>query len=192
MGSKADAVRQRIIETADELFYQNGYDNTSFSDIAKVVNISRGNFYYHFKSKDDILDAVIKTRLQVIRDMLAEWDELYPDPRERLFRYIDIMTYQKKDIKQYGCPMGSLCTELSKIKHAMRDDAAQMMGLFREWLVTQFSQLGQEAEAENLAMHLLTVSQGVATMMTTFGDEAFYKNEIDSLKAWVDGLHGGN
>jgi len=67
-----------------------------------------------------------------------------------------------------------------------------MMSLFREWLITQFRQLGHEADAENLAMHLLTVSQGIATMMTTFGDEGFYQNEIHALKEWVNQLHGGN
>ena len=37
-------------------------------------------------------------------------------------------------------------------------------------------------------MHLLTVSQGIATMMTTFGDEGFYQNEIQALKEWVGAL----
>lgn len=50
--------REQIVESADRLFYQQGYENTSFADIAQAVHISRGNFYYHFKSKDQILDAV--------------------------------------------------------------------------------------------------------------------------------------
>ncbi|HSX63230.1 MAG TPA: helix-turn-helix domain-containing protein, partial [Pseudoxanthomonas sp.] len=55
MSSKA--TRDHIVEAADQLFYQQGYERTSFSDIAEAVQISRGNFYYHFKSKDEILDA---------------------------------------------------------------------------------------------------------------------------------------
>ncbi|MGD9385294.1 MAG: TetR/AcrR family transcriptional regulator, partial [Thioalkalispiraceae bacterium] len=49
MGNKGEAIRQRIVAAADQLFYQHGYENTSFSDIADAVGISRGNFYYHFK-----------------------------------------------------------------------------------------------------------------------------------------------
>ena len=45
MGNKGEALRQRIIVAADELFYQQGYENTSFSDIADMIGISRGNFY---------------------------------------------------------------------------------------------------------------------------------------------------
>ena len=46
--------RDQIVEAADRLFYRQGYEHTSFADIADAVQISRGNFYYHFKSKDEI------------------------------------------------------------------------------------------------------------------------------------------
>ena len=55
--------RDHIVEAADQLFYHRGYEHTAFSDIADVVQISRGNFYYYFKTKDEILDAVIGLRL---------------------------------------------------------------------------------------------------------------------------------
>ena len=188
MGSKAEAIRQRIIDKADELFYQHGYEKTSFSDIAKVVNISRGNFYYHFKSKDDILDEVIKMRLQTIHDMFAEWEKDDPGTRQLIHRFIDLMTHNKHNIEQYGCPVGTLCSELSKINHVMQNDASQIFSLFREWLVTQFSHLGHAKDAETLAMHLLTRTQGLATMMSTFSDDKFYPIEIQALKDWLDGL----
>ncbi|HEY7886322.1 MAG TPA: helix-turn-helix domain-containing protein, partial [Cellvibrionaceae bacterium] len=54
---------EKIVAAADRLFYERGFDATSFADIAEAVQISRGNFYYHFKTKDDILDAVIARRL---------------------------------------------------------------------------------------------------------------------------------
>lgn len=46
-----------LTEAADELFYRQGYEHTSFSNIAGAVQISRGNFYHHFKTKDEILDT---------------------------------------------------------------------------------------------------------------------------------------
>ncbi|MEK9971095.1 MAG: helix-turn-helix domain-containing protein, partial [Ferrovibrio sp.] len=47
--------RDDIVEAADGLIYRRGYDHTSFADIADAVRISRGNFYYHFRTKDEIL-----------------------------------------------------------------------------------------------------------------------------------------
>lgn len=55
------STRNLIVEEADALFYESGFEATSFAEIAKAVGISRGNFYHHFKTKDDILDAVIAT-----------------------------------------------------------------------------------------------------------------------------------
>ena len=188
MGSKAEAIRQRIIDKADELFYQHGYENTSFSDIAKAVNISRGNFYYHFKSKDDILNEVIKVRLQSIHDMFGEWEQSTPEARQLIHRFIDLMTHNKHNIEQYGCPVGTLCSELSKINHVMQNDASQIFSFFREWLITQFNRFGHKGDAEYLAMHLLTRTQGLATMMSTFTDDKFYQIEIQALKDWLDDL----
>ncbi|WP_198347572.1 TetR/AcrR family transcriptional regulator [Nocardia terrae] len=56
------------------MFYHRGFEQTSFASIAEVVQLSRGNFYHHFKAKDDLLDAVIATRLEETRTMLAQWE----------------------------------------------------------------------------------------------------------------------
>jgi TetR/AcrR family transcriptional regulator, transcriptional repressor for nem operon len=185
MGSKGDAIKQRIIEKADELFYQRGYEKTTFSDIASAINISRGNFYYHYKTKDEILDAVIQSRLCSIQKMLNEWEQSDPDPRKLIHRLIDLMTHNTGNISQYGCPVGTLCLELSKIQHAMRDNATQIFSLLRNWLIKQFGKLDQSKNPDQLAMHLLTRTQGLSTMMTTFDDD-FYVAEIQALKDWVD------
>lgn len=47
----AAATRQQIVEAADGLFYERGFEATSFADIAGIVGLSRGNFYYHFKTR---------------------------------------------------------------------------------------------------------------------------------------------
>jgi AcrR family transcriptional regulator len=52
--------RNEILDAADELFNQKGFDHTSTNDILDKVGIARGTLYYHFKSKEDIMDALIK------------------------------------------------------------------------------------------------------------------------------------
>ena len=70
MGSKGESNRQRIIDAADALFYQRGYNQTSFQDISDETGIPRGNFYYYFKTKDEILSAVVATRAADIGGLL--------------------------------------------------------------------------------------------------------------------------
>jgi len=165
--------RDQIIAAADQLFYQNGFEHTSFSDIAEVVKISRGNFYYHFKTKDEILDAVINLRLANTQSMLDQWINEGETPAERIRSFINILIMNRAKIKRFGCPVGTLTAELTKLNHAAQEDANKLFTLFRIWLKNQFSQLGYKKNADELAMHLLARSQGVAILASAFNDEKF-------------------
>jgi TetR/AcrR family transcriptional regulator, transcriptional repressor for nem operon len=177
--------RDQIVEAADQLFYRQGYEHTSFSDIADAVRISRGNFYYHFKTKDEILDAVIGARLANTRTMLERWEIDWKDPEGRIRNFIHILIANRADIKRYGCPVGTLCGELAKLGHAAQAEANQLFTLFRTWLRRQFSLLGREADADALAMHLLARSQGVATLANAFHDEKFIRQEVKAMCDWL-------
>src|SRR5690349_25044274 len=100
------STREQIVAVADRLFYQQGYEHTSFSDIASAVQISRGNFYHHFQAKDEILDAVIEARLTDTRNMLARWEREGKRPADRIRSFIHILIANRADIQRYGCPVG--------------------------------------------------------------------------------------
>ena len=177
--------RNQIIAAADRLFYRQGYEHTSFSDIADVVRISRGNFYYHFKTKDEILDAVINARLADTRKMLEQWEIEGKQPADRIRSFIQILIANRADIKRYGCPVGTLCSELAKLDHVSQGEANKLFTLFRTWLRRQFMLLGRASDADELAMHLLARSQGVATLASTFHDEKFIKREVEKMCEWL-------
>jgi len=177
--------RDRIVEAADELFYRRGYEHTSFSDIADAVGISRGNFYYHFKTKDDILDAVIEARLANTRTMLERWEIEGQTPADRIRSFIHILIANRTGIKRHGCPVGTLCSELAKLNHGSRGAANRLFTLFRTWLRRQFTLIGREADADALAMHLLARSQGVAMLANAFHDEKFIGYEVSQMCDWL-------
>ncbi|AQZ62191.1 Transcriptional regulator, TetR family [[Actinomadura] parvosata subsp. kistnae] len=179
------ATREHIVEAADRLFYQRGYEHTSFADIAAAVGLSRGNFYYHFKSKDAILDAVIATRLAGTRHMLRQWENEHPTPSGRILRFVEIVLTNGPDIQQYGCPVGTLNTELAKLGHTMRGQARELFTLFRDWLREQFTELGHADQADELAMHVLAFSQGVAVLSHAFADEEFVRREVSRMRDWL-------
>ena len=56
---EAEERKNEILDVAERLFGAKGYDNTSTNDILNEIGIARGTLYYHFKSKEDILNAVI-------------------------------------------------------------------------------------------------------------------------------------
>lgn len=57
---EAEVRKEEILDAAEKLFAAKGFDNTSTGDILDAVGIARGTLYYHFKSKEDILDGVIE------------------------------------------------------------------------------------------------------------------------------------
>jgi AcrR family transcriptional regulator len=177
--------RNHIIEAADELFYRQGFEHTSFADIADAVKISRGNFYYHFRSKDEILDAVIDLRLARTRKMLDQWEAEGDTPGDRIRSFIHMINTNRAKIKLYGCPVGTLCTELAKLSHPSQPTANTLFTLFRTWLCRQFEQLGRKTDADELAMHLLARSQGVATLANAFRDEKFIRQEVSHMCDWL-------
>ena len=181
-----ESTRNTIIEAADQLFYSQGFEATSFADIAAAVRISRGNFYYHFKSKDEILTAVIDHRHARTERMLADWQAEGEDPVARIKCFIRILIRNQTKIMAYGCPVGTLATELAKLDHPSREEASRLFTLFRDWLRKQFIALGLAADADGMAMHLLARSQGVATLANAFKDERFVEAEVDQMCHWLD------
>lgn len=60
MRKEAEERKNEILDAADELFNRKGFDSTSTNDILEKVGIARGTLYHHFKSKEDIMDALIE------------------------------------------------------------------------------------------------------------------------------------
>lgn len=181
----ASSTRELIVEKADSLFYEGGYEATSFAEIAAAVGISRGNFYHHFKTKDDILDAVIARRMERTRAMLDGWQADGDGPHERVLSFIHMLIANRAEIMAFGCPVGTLSSELAKLDHVAQGRAAEIFGLFRDWLANQFRALGAGDRAEALALHLLARSQGVAIMATAFRDETFIRSEVAEIEHWL-------
>jgi len=182
------STRELIVETADALFYRRGFEKTSFADIADRVRISRGNFYYHFKSKDDVLAAVIALRASKTQAMLQSWTSRAKTPVARLRCFAEMLIQNRKEIERFGCPVGTLCAELAKLDHASRGDAGMIFGQFRQWLREQFEALGCKGDSDAMAMHLLARSQGIAALANAFHDKAFMRHEVGLIEQWLQSL----
>lgn len=185
MPRHADDSRQHIIAAANRLFYRCGYNQTSFSDIAAAAAIPRGNFYYYFKTKDEILAAVVADRISKIQAQLRHWEAAEKTPKGRLRRFLEMVRGSERDLARYGCPLGSLIVELGKAQPALKAKARKMFDLYRDWLAAQFAAMGDDDPAAR-ALHLLTRAQGVAVIAQAYADRQYIQNEVDALQTWVD------
>jgi len=64
--------RQELIDAAERLFMEKGYEQTAVSDIVREVQVAHGTFYYYFPSKEDILEAVIEKNIAELESNVRE------------------------------------------------------------------------------------------------------------------------
>jgi AcrR family transcriptional regulator len=185
---KGEQTRAEIIACAKDLFYQRGYAATSFSDIVDAAGVYRGNIYHYFKTKDEILEAVVAQRLQEFGALQEAWEQDCTGPRERLMRFVEMIAQNENDLVRFGCPIGTLNTELGKRRRDLQRSAKALFDLFRDWLMTQFVALGRGTEAESLALHLLARAQGISLIAHVYQDTALLEREVATLREWLDGL----
>ena len=68
---KGDLRRAQILDTAEKLFFDKGYDRTSVQDILDAMGMSKGGFYHYFDSKESVLRSVSERRVEGRFDKLA-------------------------------------------------------------------------------------------------------------------------
>jgi len=187
MGTKGDGNRQRIIDAADQLFYNLGYNQTSFRDISDATGIPRGNFYYYFKTKDDILDAVVDSRLVMYTEMLEQCDQRSPDPRKRILAFVDGLSDFEDSVIQVGCPIGTLSSELAKDDDSRQEISRAVFTLIRNWLMQHFRAMNVK-KPDDRAMDMLARMQGIAVMTCAFKDRKFMHRGLADTKSWINSL----
>jgi AcrR family transcriptional regulator len=188
MTSKSDLTKQRIVHAANQLFYRKGFNRTSFSDVVAEADVPRGNIYYYFKSKEEILQAVIRYRLDTISGMLAEWDKNIAEPQKRLERFVRIMYDSTPALLRSGCPMGSLAMEFAKDELELKVQSKMLFDVFQRWLANQFSDMGYAEEAHDLSLQLLARGQGLIVVAQVYQDPGFLERGTQELDRWIDEL----
>ena len=83
---EAEERKKEILDIAEELFTTKGYDNTSTTDILDIAKIARGTMYYHFRSKEEILDALIDRIMQgIVHNVRVALSHEAPAPQKIIF-----------------------------------------------------------------------------------------------------------
>ena len=179
--------RERLIAAATQLVHQQGVERTTLADIANAADVPPGNVYYYFKTKDDVIAAVIQAHAHQIKTTLAAIDTRHRSPKSRLKAFVREFTAQSEIVAQYGCPLGSLCSELDKRVTDPGLPAAELMRLLIDWAQQQFRSLGRP-DARDLAFDLLAAYEGSALLANTMRDPRTLSRAARRIGRWIDTL----
>ncbi|HEY2308714.1 MAG TPA: TetR/AcrR family transcriptional regulator [Streptosporangiaceae bacterium] len=179
--------RERLVVAATQLLHQQGVERTTLADIATAADVPTGNVYYYFKTKDEVIAAVIEAHVQQIKTTLASIDTHHRSPKSRLKAFVQEFTAQSEIVAQHGCPLGSLCSELGKRVKPPGFAAAELMRLPVEWAEEQFRSMGRR-DAHDLALDLLAAYEGSALLANTMRDPSVLSRAGRRLNHWIDTL----
>ncbi len=179
--------RDRLVAAAARLLHEQGIERTTLADIAKSADVPAGNVYYYFKTKDEVIAAVVHAHAHQVRTTLAAIDARHRSPRSRLKALVREFTDQSQVVARHGCPLGSLCSELGKRVHEPGVAAAELMRLPVEWAEQQFRSLGRP-DAYDLALDLMAAYEGSALLANTMRDPAVLSGAARRLNRWIDTL----
>ncbi|OXR43568.1 HTH-type transcriptional regulator TtgR [Nocardia cerradoensis] len=184
--TRAGGKRERLAAAAAEVFHRQGVEKTTIADIARAAEVPVGNVYYYFKTKDQLIRAAIGAHAQTLNGFLAELDR-EPRPVDRVRALIRSWVDQRDLAARYGCPSGTLATELDKRSDGMEQELAEVMGVLLAWVQRQFEEMGR-ADARELAVALIASYQGISLLTNTFRDPELMRTEGDRLERWIDSL----
>src|SRR5215472_11825568 len=179
--------RERLVAAATQLLHEQGVERTTLADIAWAADVPAGNVYYYFKTKDEVIAAVIEAHAQQVRTTLAAIDAQHRSAKSRLKAFVREFTAQSEIVAQHGCPLGSLCSELGKRVKQSDLAAAELMRLPIEWAAQQFRSLGRR-DAHDLALDLLAAYEGSALLANTLADPTVLSRAARRLNHWIDTL----
>jgi AcrR family transcriptional regulator len=178
--------RDRLIEGARRVVHEQGVEATTLADMAAAADVPVGNVYYYFKTKDELIEAVIDAHDSHIQTVLAELDR-HRTPRARLKALAESWIEMAEEVARYGCPHGTLCQELAKRDDGLDRRVAKLMALTIDWAEEQFRHMGKR-DARDLAVGLVAAIQGTALLTTSFRDPEIMTREAPRLSRWIDEL----
>ena len=178
--------RQRLVDSAQALFHEQGVHRTTLAEVAERADVPLGNVYYYFKTKDDLIGAVVGCYQQMAETLIGSFARSRT-PQARLKALVRNWADMRDLVVEHGCPMGSLCTELDKSENGIDREAARVMERIVDWAESQFRELGRQ-DARDLAVALFSGIQGAALLANTLRDPAILTRQTRHLERWIDDL----
>ena len=178
--------RERLVKAAVQVFHEQGVEKTTLGDIARSAEVPLGNVYYYFMTKGQLVEAAVDAHCEQLDALTARLDTL-PDPATRLKALVAGWVEQRETAARFGCPFGTLATELDKRDDGVDRAAAKVMRALLDWVESQFAQLGR-ADAAALAVELVAAYQGMSVLTNTLRDPDLMAAQGERLQLWIDGI----
>ncbi len=188
--AKGASTKEQILQVACELIHRQGFNNTSLEEILRESGVGKGNFYYHYKSKDELGYAILDrlalwTSQQLGREVFGRGD----DPLQEVFDLFDLVVSMQREAGCVGgCPLGNLALELSDIHDGFRQRIGGIIESYRNLIANALAkaqakgQLARNVHSERLAEFIFAGIEGGILLAKVRRDLTVLEGCLDELK----------
>lgn len=189
---KAQKTRERILEAAARLFYQHGYNATGVEKVIKEAGVNKGNFYYYFKSKEELGVETLRWQQRNFAGQLLSNVSLGDDsPLQRLFDTLEgvkqIVSSGSAECPLRGCYYANFSLELSTASAPIRLELVKAFDRMRNYFTDLIAkaqaagEVGKHIDPNVAAGMMLSLLEGAIIVSKA----AQNTQEIDNALAFV-------
>jgi TetR/AcrR family transcriptional regulator, transcriptional repressor for nem operon len=188
--------KTKILEAAVKVFRTKGYTATRVEDLCAEAGLTKGGFFHHFKSKEDVALSALEYWNATASEMFggAPFMQL-TDPLARLLGYIDLRKeLLQGSLAEVTCLAGTLAQEMFDSSPAIRAAAERAIRTNAEW-VTELVRDAKRVYApdatwspESLALYTQSALQGGFVVGKAYGDVHVIGEAVDHLRRYVVSL----
>ncbi|WP_343328377.1 TetR/AcrR family transcriptional regulator [Polaribacter staleyi] len=195
--TKASNTRHNILEKAFELIYKKGYQTTSIDEIIATTKVTKGAFYYHFKTKDEMGIAIIN---EIVKPIMQK-SVIFPlqnteNPIEEIYLMTKSLLLENNFLKlEYGCPAGNLSQEMtpwnSEFTKALKE-------LIVEWQTSIENNIKKGIEdgkvrsninPKQVAYFIISSYWGIRNFGKISNNNDCYNSYLEELKSYLSNLN---
>ena len=185
--------RDKILAAAGELFYEQGYHATGVQQIIEMAGVSKGSFYTHFETKDDLGLAYMRQRHHDEISHLKEFLAGIPNPLDKYMQFNQMMKEWIVESEYRGCAFLNMAVEVVDCKSPIRKEAKYHYEMFRTVIrdmvedLIQSSDEYQSLEPRYVADQYMTIQIGAMTNAEIYQDTWPYNHAEKAIKKLLQG-----
>ncbi|WP_139958732.1 TetR/AcrR family transcriptional regulator [Flavicella sediminum] len=193
---KSELSKQQILESAFKLFYENGFKATSINNIMETTSLTKGAFYYHYKTKKELGLEIISQKLKkrvtdaMILPLSNKGDALEILENTFLNRIKSFPTYSKL----HGCPLNNFINEIGDYEPSYQTALKDIIETWKSALITLIERgklensIQKNISSSAVAIYLISAFEGIRGIRKVYTDDGILEDYLLGLKLFLQQL----
>ena len=189
--------KQRILDQAQSLMIAKGFSGTSVDEVCAKAKVTKGNFFYYFKSKENLGQELIsRFTAEKHKQTCCAMDQGNSDPLQRIYSSLDLMEEWAAHPDFKGCLVGTFSQEANAIGSKLKSMCCENFERGAEFYAREFAQAikkyppKQAVTPKALAQFFLSGVQGSFVLMKATGDVGLVRSNIKLMRSFIESVFG--